>query len=1121
VPTSGQDPDGDSVVVTGIASAPRLGRVIAHGPTSITYEAFPTDGLVGTDSFTYLVTDKYGRSGVGSIRVAVTAPGQTQPPVAIDDQLTVRPGAEVQLNAIANDFYARDDVISIAPLERLNDPLPAGAKLGGEAGPVVLKGPGDGDQPVLLNYALVGNGGTGPAATIKIVAKAGFNNPPSVADQTAEIAGKVAKADLLNKAWDVDGDQDALRAEPLAEVPGAILTGSQYTVPLLDHAQVIPFRVIDAAGGISAAVVYVPATGAGAPQLKVGASIDLPTNSTASFNIDDYVESPRGKVVRIAAAKADTAPDRDLEVKVEDSGRFTLTSKNGYVGPASVTLSVMDAESLTEEGVLTATVSIPVQIGDRTPVLRCPSDPQTIIQGGEVKNLDITTLCHVWSPDPASLAGLTYTADWATPIAGVSATGGGHKVQLQAAGSAIGDAAGTLTIGIAGTAAKPATLAVKVVAAPRPKLRSVRFTDIKANTAVVVPISLTSPLLDARIKIISVDETDGGSALINHTDTAVTITPGVDTSGTLKFRVVATDLAGSPEREDRYAVGTITLVVYARPDPPSAPKAGSTVQSRAATLSWQPGKSNGAAIDSYNLKIATGTGAGSTIACRSTPCRFTGLNNGDPVTFQVQAHNRAGWSDWSKASASVTPDTAPGAPSSVSVSNPQDGSLTVSWGPIANDGSKLVRIYITYGAQTVQAGPADTSKRITGLDNNQAYTFAVTAKNSYGLGPSAFGKGQSSGRPLSLNVDAPNPQDLVGATTQTSISWTLGSANGPTPVSYDVVRSDGKKICSGATARSCTDDSVTFDGTTYTYKVTATNATGGSAHATSQNSPSWRATGTPDAWGGWTAAPTGSDGRAEVSFTVPASRGSSSTVAVMNGASVLKSLGNMTGGVHTEALSGLDDGSSYSLRMRVCNEANRCSYSSTDPMTPFGPLSSPSVSGSASGTTVYGSATGNGNGASATLTLYIDGVAVDHGTGTGALSVSGSRPVGYSHTATIRAELTTGSTNPSRGNGGSASTTATTGPEPRTVAVSEGGTATGPECAQGCRYVVITLAGFSGTNSCSISYEDSNGVTHANWRTASLVGDGRHETSSFLGYYGHPVWAVCDGVASPRKTWTR
>lgn len=1120
IQTSGQDPDGDSVVVAGIASAPKLGRVLGYGPTTITYEAFPTDGLVGTDTFDYIVTDRYGRTGTGTVRISVTPPGQTQPPVAIDDQVTVAPGAQLQLRVMANDFFARDDAVTIAALETLNNPLPAGAHLSASTGPLLLAAPGEGDQPTLVNYALVGNAGTGPSATVKVTSKVGYNNPPVIRDQVAIAAGTTGSIDLLADATDLDGETDALRAEPLLSVAGASMVGSRYTVPLLDHAQTIPYQVTDAAGGVSAAVVYVPAVGAGAPRLKSGGSISLATNSSAGFAIADYVESPRGKEVRIAAAKGVTAPDTALEVKVDDASHFTLTSKDGYVGPGSVTLEVMDSASLTDEGVLTATISIPVQVGERTPVLRCPADPQTIVQGGEVKDLDITTLCHVWSPDPDQLAGLTYSADWATPIPGVDAAGGAHRVRLEASGAAVGGSSGVLTIGVIGTAAKPVSLPVTVVAASRPKVRSVKYTDIKANTPVIIPLSMTSPLRDAQPKILAVDQTSGGKAAVSFTDTTITVTPDLATSGALEFRVLATDVGSAPDRTDRQAIGTITMTVYAKPDPPSAPKSSAVVESGAATLSWTAGKANGAAIDGYRLKVASGPHAGTTMECRSSPCRFTGLENGRAVTFQVQAHNKADWSDWSPSSAPITPDTLPGGAASVAVSDPKDGSLLVAWGSIPNQGSALTKIHLTFGGQNLTVSPTATSHRVTGLDNNQTYTFTVTAENSLGLGPSASAKGQSSGRPLGLSVAEPSPQDLVGATTQTTISWNLSSANGPTPVTYDVQRSDGHKVCSGVTSRSCTDDSVAFDGTTYTYAVTATNATGGSDHAASASSPSWRATGTPDAWGNWSAAPTGADGTASISYTVPPSRGANSTVAVLDGSRVLQAVGSQTGGVHSLTLTGLTDGSAASLRVRVCNEANRCSFSATKSVTTFGPLGNPNVSGSASGSTVSASATANGNGATATLTLSIDGTVVDTSTGTGALSVSRSGySVGYNHSATIRAVLTTGSTSPSRANGGTDTTTVVTGPEPRSVRVTQGSnTITTATCTHGCNYVLVTLSGFGGRTSCSI-WSDYGG--DGSFSSFTAPGDGTFNSGAYFGHWGNSVWAVCDGTSSPRVVWVK
>lgn len=1076
IPTSGQDPDGDTVTVAGINSGPSLGRVVGYSPNSITYEAFPTEGLVGTDSFEYVVADKYGRTGIGTVQVAVTDPGQTQAPVAIDDQYVAAPGVKVHANVTTNDFIARDDKVALADMARVNSPVPDGVSSESNIGPIDAVAPGINAQPVVFNYALVGNGGTGPQGKVTVTSREGFNNPPVAVDHNADIEGAKGTAHLLADAWDVEDGTDGLKVEVLSSVEGLTLVGDQLSVPLTGHPQVIAYRVTDSGGAVSAAVVHVPAVGTVGPQLKASAGISMKSDATASFAISDYVESPRTKIVKIASGQVSAAPADSLSAKIVDGSRFTLTSSNGYVGPASVTVEVMDANSLTDPGALTSTISIPVQIGAPTPVLRCPQSAQSVVQGGEIKNLDIATLCHVWSPDPAKLSQLAYTADWITPIAGVTAKADGGQVSLQASGSAPDQGAGVLRIGIAGTTAKTAELPVSVIAAAAPQLRSVKLSDVMAATAVNVPMSVSSPLLDAQPAIVKVTQISGGKATVNHSGATVSVTPDQATSGTLVFAVVATDLASDPTRESRWVSGTLTIEVYSVPEPPSAPRSDASIQSRAASLTWTAGKANGASIDSYQVKISSGPGAGRTMTSRSTSLQATGLVNGKAVTFQVQAHNKAGWSKWSSSSASITPDTAPGAPAWVKISNPQDHSVRVSWGKIANEGSPVTVVHIRVnGVDRPVAGGA-SSAQVSTPSNNESYTFSVSGENAHDVGPSVSVRGQSSGRPTGLSVNAPQPLMALGAATPVSVSWRLGTSEGPDPVTYTVVRSDGTKICTATTAVQCTDDTVAYDGKSYTYKVTATNATGGAAHSASATSPTFTATGTPDNWGAWTAAATGTDGQILLTYTVPHSRGASSVLTLHDGggATNLPSPGP-AGGARTYLVTGLTNGASHTFSLELCNEAHRCTASGARTASSFGPLVSPRITSATVSdiTTISAKATANGNGRSATLRLYIGNSVVKTVTGSGALSVSGSRDgLNYSTTYTIKATLTTGATTPGRSSPAATSVTRRTGakPPPPSVHVSMGAVRyCGGDADSDCRDIYLTTANFTSGYTCYYS----------------------------------------------------
>lgn len=1109
IPTSGADPDGDSVTVTGITSAPALGRVLSFSPHGVTYEAYPTSGLVGTDTFTYEVTDRYGRSGRASVRVAVVAPGQTQPPVAIDDTLVARPGAKVQVNVLGNDLVSRDDSIVVAPLATLNTALPPDVVLANERGPITAIAPGPDAQPINVLYALTGNGGTGPSASVKITAKEGYRNPPMISDQTAIIDGQSASVDVLANAWDPDGDLAALKVDLLATPAGASLVGGKVTVPLLAHPQVIPFRVTDADGASNGAVVYVPAAGSGAPTLKPGGLITMGQNETVTLSLADYVTSPRNKQVRIASAALVATPTINLAASPVDPGTFTLTSSNDYVGPGAVVIEVMDAESQTAPDVLKATLSIPVQVGPKTPVLRCPTDPQVLVQGGEAKSLDITSLCHVWAPDPATLAAATYTATWSQPIAEVSAQGG-RKVTLQAGSRALENSIGSVTVGIEGTPAKTAELPVKVLEAAPPTMKAQTLTDIKQGTPVTVQLGLKSPLLKPEPTVIDVHQVSGPKATWTQNGMALVITPDATVSGTIVLSVTASDL---PDRPNRQITRTITLVVYGRPDAPSAPIPGQTVQSRSVALSWAPPKSNGAPIDQYKVKASTGK----EWTFQSTSGNLTGLVNDQAVTFQVQAHNKGGWSDWSNASRSVTPDELPGAVTGVTASNPQDGTLTLSWGAPSNAGSAVQKISIAWQGGTKDLAGNPTSTTIAGLNNNTKYTFTVWATNKLGPGPNASGTGQSSGKPLGLAVNAPAPLANVGATTQVRVSWKAADPNGPGPVTYSAKRSDGKQICSNTTATSCTDDTVTFDGTSYTYTVTAVNATG-EPHSSTATSPAWKATGTPDNWGTWTAVPTGSNGEVKLAYTVPPSRGATSTV-TLQGASGALPTSSPGGGAATAIVGGLTNGRSYALSLKVCNESNACKVSSTVNVTPFGPLTSPSVSASLSGNVANFTANANGNGAPATLTVRSTRTGATWTTsGTGALSLSNGQDIGYSASTAYEATLSTGATTPARSNPpGVTSNTVTTPAPPRTVTIRRSTTQFKTGCTYHgggpCPYVEVTTSGFTGKYTCDAATNGSSWNVPVSW-----TGDKTWEPYWYNGFAG-TVTVTCAGVASNGINW--
>ncbi len=101
------DPDGDPLTITSVSVASN-GSVSATA-TKVTYT--PNRNFLGTDSFTYSITD--GRGGSASARVTVNVvEGANHVPKAMDDTATTVAGRPVTVNVVANDSDADGDTLA-------------------------------------------------------------------------------------------------------------------------------------------------------------------------------------------------------------------------------------------------------------------------------------------------------------------------------------------------------------------------------------------------------------------------------------------------------------------------------------------------------------------------------------------------------------------------------------------------------------------------------------------------------------------------------------------------------------------------------------------------------------------------------------------------------------------------------------------------------------------------------------------------------------------------------------------------------------------------------------------------------------------------------------------------
>ena len=970
----GQDPDGDSVMVVGLRTPPKSGRVVTWGPNWLIYESYPDVGNPGTDSFQFVVQDRFGAMGIGTVRVGLSAPGDVMAPIAVDDVVTARPDTAVRVFPVSNDIVA----LGTGLVDLVIEGDPSSVVVDNVEQSVSVISPAEDDPAVSVTYQLAAGSVSGSSAQILVRSQEGYVNPPNVYDHVAAATGTTASVDVLDDAWDTDGPTEAIHIVSVA-APGTF-TGSVVFVPVSDQGQIIPFTVEDADGAQATAVVFVASSSQARPSLVQGGLITMDRNGTTTVNLNAYIDSPRGRTVYLVQATgAWTAPAANLDQTPNSSQSLTLTAKNDYTGPAALTVEVRDSSDATDPDALSGVVTIPVQIGPVTPVLWCPDTVQEIVQGGTSVSINVASLCHVWMPTQADANNLRFTGSWSLGGDGLTITGreaGGlpsDLLTLRADPDAQPGAESTLRIGVEGYDVT-GSIRVRVIGAPKPKISVSSVTDVRQGTQVSVPVTVTSPMLNAQQNIVAVIQSSGTDAAVSFDDRSIQVTPAQNSHGTLTFDVVASDI-NDDARTDRQVTGVFSVTVYGTPSPPSPPQPGIQLRSRSAVVTFIPGADNGAPITGYDVQWDSGSAS----CGLNTTCEVPGLVNGTPYRFQARATNKAGTSDWSDWGPTVVPNAIPGVVTNFTASDPGCGTLTLSWGTPTGEGSAPTAYHLTWFGRTqpVTVNGSQTSYSPAGLDNNQPYAFTIVAQNQEGLSQQPVTViGQSSCAPVwPSGAGVSISGNDMGDTAQIRVAWPPADAQGPDPVTYHVTRSgpDGLKTFAATQEVSLGDtgDELSYDGQVYTYTVTASNATGGPEHTSAAISGSWTAVGSPASWdsGAVGVDATGTDGQINVHVaTFPNFRDSNGYVSVQVGTTELTRL---TRADPSRTLGGYTNGQDVTVSFVACNTSGcNAATQATLQGGPFGPLPSPTiVAQQGEGRDVCFTASGMGNGRGATLVV--------------------------------------------------------------------------------------------------------------------------------------------------------
>jgi predicted RNA-binding protein with TRAM domain len=285
----------------------------------------------------------------------------------------------------------------------------------------------------------------------------------------------------------------------------------------------------------------------------------------------------------------------------------------------------------------------------------------------------------------------------------------------------------------------------------------------------------------------------------------------------------------------------------------------------------------------------------------------------------------------------MTVAAAPGAPT-IGTITPGNTTLSVAFTP-GSDGGSAITDYkwsIDGTNYTTRAGTA-TPILITGLTNGTAYTVRIRAVNAFGDGTVATAA--STATPVTTPA-APTIGSITAGDKQLSVNFTAGSDGGSAIITYKYSTDGGSSFrtrSSGTTASPLVITNLSSDGTTpltngvsYNVQIRATNAVG-------DGTPTATVAATPVSSATVPAAPTITDitpgnGQLSIAFTP----GSDGGEAITNYQWSLDGTSYTSAGQTTSpiVITGLTNGTSYTVRLRAVNVIGNSSAATGSPATP-------------------------------------------------------------------------------------------------------------------------------------------------------------------------------------------
>ncbi|MBD3941313.1 tandem-95 repeat protein [Microbacterium sp. NEAU-LLC] len=487
------------------------------------------------------------------------------------------------------------------------------------------------------------------------------------------------------------------------------------------------------------------------------------TQSVAVLDNDFNPFEADGKALKVTTASVDTG---DGEANVVGD-KVEVTPDEDFFGTMVVRYRIQDA---------TADVDREVEGRIRLTVQGRPDAPGT----PRVSSVQDRTVVLAWTPpanNGAEITGYTvtsttaaYTKECASTTCTLDGLTNNVKYNFTViATNRVGDSDPSAPSPEARPDARPDT----------PQAPTLVFGDRSLTVTWVTPPTPGSPVQSFNLQI-SPAPPSGVSLKKKVTGNSV-VWDGLENGVSYQVQVQAVNLAPEPSS---WSPWSLEETPARAPEPPAAPTTNrlSPVGDQAQLeVLWTPPANNGDIISAYQVQVLQGGAVVNTLDVDPTTQRQV-INLATSTTeyaFKVRAKNKAGWGDWSTASASRRAFVAPGVPSSVSLSTPNNNSsVTITHGDAAGNGANAGEIGYEYSLNGGAWAAIPAGGVIGGLTNGTSYTAQVRAYTAldgvrYDGEPTAASNAAIPYGP----VKSPTAKTTVSGTTIT-YAWGVPATNG-------------------------------------------------------------------------------------------------------------------------------------------------------------------------------------------------------------------------------------------------------------------------------------------------------------------------------------------------------